>query len=584
MKLFPGGQIPAWVYGVPLLLIFFFLSLGGYDLSAPDEPRFALVAKEMLEAGHWILPHRNDQPYPDKPPLLFWLIAGFSALINSGEVSALTARLPSALSAAWAVGLLWNWVRRTGGGQLTAHLTAGVLMSSFLFFYEARMAQIDMLLCALTTTAVVLGYHSLTGRPRPLALGCCLGLGILAKGPVGYLVPAGALGLFALFRGQGTWRKYPWQALLWGLLPPLLWLGTLLSVVAAQGQWDYFVNLVIKQTVTRAINPWHHLQPFYYFGVTLLHDFLPWTPFLLLALPWRKTQRRALKDPEKLAWAVVLFTLVFFSLSKGKRNIYILPAFPFAAYLAAGRLTMLFNRGNWSRAEKCAACLPAIAFLLAGIGLLAAARGLLPAAIARNIDTLIHGIPDPPPLSALGLGGAALLICGLVALSGVWRSHGGRFVGGSLVGMAAGVLLVYGALLPWIGPYRSGRHFMEQASAIIAAESRQPVVGMIQYRSAFRLYGAYPIVELASEFGTPRPDLPKVMDFWHDHPQGWVIATEEYWLPTKTLHDIPHAIRLEEQIGPRQPLLLIQLFPPPQKGISSRQPSVEGLPAPPLLG
>lgn len=544
--------------GAALVLSFFFVGLGAYDLAAPDEPRFALVAQEMLRDGHWILPHRNNQPYPDKPPLLFWLIAGFTIMFNHGVVDAWSARLPSALSATWILGLLWYWVRQTGGSKRLANLTALVLGSTFLFFFEARMAQIDMLLCGLIATALVLGYQALIGQRRhTFSLGICLGLGILAKGPVGYLVPAGALGLFALFLGRGAWRKYPWRALIWGLIPVLAWLGALLSVVIAGGQWDYFVNLVFKQTVTRAFNPWHHYKPFYYFGITLFHDFLPWTPFLLLALPWRRERRRSLTDPQKLAWAVVLFTLFFFSLSKGKRNIYILPLYPFAAYLVADRLSELYGKLKWSWMEKAAALLPGLALIVGGAGSLAISSGKIPLSI--------KGVPDPPPLVALGLGGAVILICGMISLAGTWRGNGSRFVTGTVAGLAVFVLTACTAVLPWIGPYRSGRHFMENAMAIIAAESDQPAVGMIQYRSAYRLYGNYPLVELATEFGTPRPDLPKVMEFWKDHPDGWVIATDEYWLPTKTLHPIPHRIRLREQVGRRQPVLLIQLLPPPNK-------------------
>jgi hypothetical protein len=135
-------------------------------------------------------------------------------------------------------------------------------------------------------------------------------------------------------------------------------------------------------------------------------------------------------------------------------------------------------------------------------------------------------------------------------------------MGGTVAGLAILVIIASTAVLPWIGPYRSGRHFMENAGAIITAESDNPTVGMIQYRSAYRLYGDYPIVELATEFGTPRPDLPKAMDFWKNHPDGWIITTEEYWLPTKTLHPIAHRIRLREQVGRRQPVLLIRLLPP----------------------
>ena len=85
---------------VVFLVIFtgflFVFDLGNRDLWAPDEPRYAQVAREMLENKNFILPHLNGEVYPDKPPLLFWLIDLFS--IPFKTVTEFSARLPSALA------------------------------------------------------------------------------------------------------------------------------------------------------------------------------------------------------------------------------------------------------------------------------------------------------------------------------------------------------------------------------------------------------------------------------------------------------------------------------------------------------
>jgi len=71
---------------IPFFLLFLlalFLWGGEYarrDLWAPDEARFALVAREMREGGHWLVPFRQGEFYAHKPPLMFWLInAGVAA-------------------------------------------------------------------------------------------------------------------------------------------------------------------------------------------------------------------------------------------------------------------------------------------------------------------------------------------------------------------------------------------------------------------------------------------------------------------------------------------------------------------------
>src|SRR5262249_46076076 len=47
----------------------FLLGLGDRNMWIPLEARYALVAREMLETGHWILPHLGGAVYADKPPL-----------------------------------------------------------------------------------------------------------------------------------------------------------------------------------------------------------------------------------------------------------------------------------------------------------------------------------------------------------------------------------------------------------------------------------------------------------------------------------------------------------------------------------
>src|SRR3970040_3158278 len=77
-----------------LLTGFLFLfNTGKRGLGAPDEPRYAQVSKEMRDSGNFIVPHLNSEPYPDKPPLLFWLINVFS--IPFGKITALSSRLRS---------------------------------------------------------------------------------------------------------------------------------------------------------------------------------------------------------------------------------------------------------------------------------------------------------------------------------------------------------------------------------------------------------------------------------------------------------------------------------------------------------
>src|SRR5690606_39545900 len=83
--------------------------LGLRDPWPADEPRFALIAKDMVESGDWLIPRVGGVLYPDKPPLFFWLVASFYALTNSLSVAVL---LPSLLAGLGAVWLVYDLARR----------------------------------------------------------------------------------------------------------------------------------------------------------------------------------------------------------------------------------------------------------------------------------------------------------------------------------------------------------------------------------------------------------------------------------------------------------------------------------------
>ena len=82
------------------------------DLWVQDEARYGEVLREMLESGRWLVPHLNGFPYPDKPPVYFWLVAALGALTSQGE---LAFRLFTLLSTVAATFGTWVLGRRLAG-------------------------------------------------------------------------------------------------------------------------------------------------------------------------------------------------------------------------------------------------------------------------------------------------------------------------------------------------------------------------------------------------------------------------------------------------------------------------------------
>ena len=154
---------------VALAALLFAWNIGGYDVWAPDEPYFAEGAREMIADGQGLVPHINGRVSTDKPALFFWLIALISWPL--GTVTAATARLPSILAALGTILLTMRLARRYVGAD-GAPIAGIVLATAYMFWDKARSSQID-------------------GRRAGLLFWAAMVMAVLAKGPVGLLLPLG---------------------------------------------------------------------------------------------------------------------------------------------------------------------------------------------------------------------------------------------------------------------------------------------------------------------------------------------------------------------------------------------------------
>ena len=178
-----GGQAPGrnvlllFLLGAAVLLS----GLGLRDPWAPDEPRFALMARDMLIGGDWLIPRVGGDLYPDKPPLFMWLVAAGTWLTGSLRIGFL---LPSMIASLGVLWLVFDLARRVWDRD-TAVAAGLVLLTTLQFPLQAHSAQIDATLCFWTTL-------SLYGLLRHLLLGpawgwylagwAAAGLGVITKG------------------------------------------------------------------------------------------------------------------------------------------------------------------------------------------------------------------------------------------------------------------------------------------------------------------------------------------------------------------------------------------------------------------
>lgn len=174
------------------ILILSLIGIGGYGLYEPHEAHFAGVGREMVTRGDWITPHLNGDRYLTKPPLLYWSIAASYKLFGFSEWAA---RLPLALIGWSGVVLSWNWARRLWGIR-AGRMAAVILAVSSGWYLFAHQLMIEALLAVLYLASLYFFWRAALApeRKRYWALFyASLGLGILAKGPIGaFALPAAA--------------------------------------------------------------------------------------------------------------------------------------------------------------------------------------------------------------------------------------------------------------------------------------------------------------------------------------------------------------------------------------------------------
>jgi 4-amino-4-deoxy-L-arabinose transferase-like glycosyltransferase len=447
-------------------LILFGWNVWGYALWAPDEPFFGEGAREMLRDGHWVVPHINGEVNTHKPPLFFWLIALLSLPV--GAVTSVTARLPSILAALGSVALTMRLGRRMSERR-TAVLAGVMLMTTHMFWDKARWAQIDSLLCFLILVALsafeAFRAGDADGRRAGVLFWIAAALAVLAKGPVGVLLPLGiALVTLALDRRLGAWRRFaPFSG-------PLAFLATLAPWVVATTIWGggYSVWAALREHfVERAVSGMHHVQPFWYYAQVLPYALLPWS-FLVpgaLLLAWRR--RREVDDRLLLVWS--LFVVLFFSVSTEKRDLYILPAVPAFALLAA-RLVAAIE--GWWTARVAPPARRWITLPQGVVGAVMIGAGVIaPLAAPRFGDTLVT------PAWVLGI---VLLLGGLAIVVASVRGRPLRAVHCSAAAMAATLLVAVTLVYPALDPQKSGRELARVVRDETAAAPavRSPLFGL----------------------------------------------------------------------------------------------------------
>lgn len=365
--------------------------LGLTDFYSKGEPREAVVAYTMVEHGNWILPINNGGDIPYKPPFFHWCIALFSLL--QGHVSEFTSRLPSALAlVAMSVGGFVFFAKRKNANM--ALLATLLSLTAFEVHRAGINCRVDMVNTAFMVGALFLmfrwwerGKHTM-----PWLAILCMSGATLTKGPVGMLLPCAVMGVFMLTQRESLWSTV-WRLGLTALLSLILPLCWYYAAYLQGG--DEFLRLVKEENIDRLLGKMayeSHENPFWYNFVTLITGWLPYTllfVFSLFVLPWKRFSKsgfmqsvRRAEPMQVFVWLAFGLILFFYCIPKSKRSVYLLPCYPFMAWLMAQYVVWLV--ANRLSAVKAYAWLMGVLGVVLSVAFVVLKTGVVP-------DTLFHG-------------------------------------------------------------------------------------------------------------------------------------------------------------------------------------------------
>ena len=101
--------------------------------------------------------------------------------------------------------------------------------------------------------------------------------------------------------------------------------------VYLEGGRDYIHNLLVHQTVDRAVDAFHHKRPVYWYLYVIWYAMGPWSLLTIPVSIWGAL-RHKLQDISRFFLLVAAAFFVLMSLFSSKLQIYLLPLFGFVNY------------------------------------------------------------------------------------------------------------------------------------------------------------------------------------------------------------------------------------------------------------
>lgn len=557
------------LFAIPMIVVIsgfiFFWALGDAAYWDRDEPRNAGCAAEMMARGDWVVPTFNDELRQQKPALLYWLMGAAYCVFGVNEFAG---RFFSALLAVGTVVATWG-ITRSFFDRTTALLASLMLASSLMFCVAARAATPDSVLIFCVTMSFWFFARGAVGNGNPFSsrsnfvgIYLFLGLAMLAKGPVGFVLPMAVMGWYLLMRDRDEttanakaaswvravvepfhparfWRTLVSMRVVFGVVISLLIAAPWFVAVGIATEGEFLQRFFLDENFGRATKVLEsHSGGLWFYPLAILIGFFPWSVFWgpvvfdLAVRTFKGKPTRAksgLDAGTRFAICWIVIQVVAFSLVKTKLPSYVTPCYPALAILTAHatmrlvRATSLSPDWLWRFANA--------AMLLSGIGI---SVGLW---IAANKFE-----PIPSWLVTLGIAPIAMGVLGWIQLGSASSEARYRIaIGGAVV-----------ASLFCTGLLGAGAASVGKQNRMVFSEliHQQPNASLATYgchESSWVYYSGTGIVELRTDGEEEQGAESKLQQrkFWQRKPwlspnqfagssdNGMIITTQEKWSELK---------------------------------------------------
>lgn len=358
---------------IPMLLL--------RDFTSSNELRYLSIADEALRNHVFFAFTNHGAPFTDKPPLYLWIVMFCRWLTGAHKMwlLGLFSLVPAILIAR--IIDKWTMYDIDGEGRSMARL---MLLTSGIFFVSAVTVRMDMLMTLFIVLALREFWYMQSGEPGTKHCRWTFPLYVFlagfTKGPLGFVIPLAVTTIYLIVDGKiRLFFKY-WSWRTWGVLIILTaaWFGAIYSEAGA----GYLHEFIVKQVVSRTFDATYHVQPFYYYLLTIWYILAPWSLMVIgiIIASLRPSVVRSSIQTFFLTASLTIFVVL--SCVDSKLQIYMLPAVPFMVYTAVMFLPRYYHN-KWIRLSI---AIPAALIMLALPALIFATS------VFKGIDYLNNGM------------------------------------------------------------------------------------------------------------------------------------------------------------------------------------------------